>query len=228
MDGYSSFQPSGGGPPAGSPGGYLNQNVPKNEVVLTLEQARLAKVQKGYIFEPVRAQGDEALPEKRHRANAVHYGYDQPAGSSPARSKPKKPKPPKPASLPQPSFAAQPVYPPPPSYHYEEPAAIPPPVQEYPRPSPAPAHTPALARASSTPTTTGPIAVQKTALQARLRRINAQLEKLEKNQRQQAAAALMPLPATPSAPLPSTGKRKERDSSGPPKEKRPRASVGGG
>ncbi|KAJ1471881.1 hypothetical protein T484DRAFT_1842460 [Baffinella frigidus] len=181
MDGYSSFQPSGGGPPAGgggrrTPGRWFVEadrsrapcdQVPKNEVVLTLEQARLAKVQKGYIFEPVRAQGDEALPEKRHRANAVHYGYDQPAGSSPARSKPKKPKPPKPASLPQPSFAAQPVYPPPPSYHYEEPAAIPPPVQEYPRPSPAPAHTPALARASSTPTTTGPIAVQKTALQAR-------------------------------------------------------------
>jgi hypothetical protein len=56
--------------------GALVRDVASEAVKLTqhTRQARTTKVQKGYCLEPVRAVHDEALPEKRSRQSAIHFG----------------------------------------------------------------------------------------------------------------------------------------------------------
>eukprot|EP00960_Hanusia_phi_P009265 267907-Hanusia_phi.AAC.1 len=57
----------------------------KKEVIMTKEQAKLAKVQKGYVLEPVigHMTHEEKLPEKRDRKKIQLFGwsYDPPADS---------------------------------------------------------------------------------------------------------------------------------------------------
>jgi len=55
----------------------------KKEVIMTKEQAKLAKVQKGYVLEPVlgHMSQEEKLPEKRDRKKIQLFGYDPPADS---------------------------------------------------------------------------------------------------------------------------------------------------
>ena len=56
--------------------GALVRDVASAAIKLTqpTRQARTTKVQKGYSLEPVRAVHDEALPEKRSRQSAIHFG----------------------------------------------------------------------------------------------------------------------------------------------------------
>ena len=48
----------------------------KKEVIMTKEQAKLAKVQKGYVLEPVlgHMSQEEKLPEKRDRKKIQLFG----------------------------------------------------------------------------------------------------------------------------------------------------------
>ncbi len=48
----------------------------KREMIMTAEQAKTVKVQKGYVLEPVVGAGldDENLPEKRERKKSNHFG----------------------------------------------------------------------------------------------------------------------------------------------------------
>ncbi len=48
----------------------------KRELIMTAEQAKQVKVQKGYVLEPVLNAGmdEENLPEKRERKKSNHFG----------------------------------------------------------------------------------------------------------------------------------------------------------
>eukprot|EP00288_Rhodomonas_lens_P001506 CAMPEP_0177734132 /NCGR_PEP_ID=MMETSP0484_2-20121128/24062_1 /TAXON_ID=354590 /ORGANISM="Rhodomonas lens, Strain RHODO" /LENGTH=203 /DNA_ID=CAMNT_0019247573 /DNA_START=259 /DNA_END=867 /DNA_ORIENTATION=+ len=140
--------------------------VSKKEVVMTLEQAKTAKVQKGYALEPVIPVA-EALPEKRERKKVTQFGYDTYQDMVPSKAVDKstpRPKPPKPAvHVSNGAARRDPV-----------PAPAAPVYSPAPAPAPAPVYTPAAPVASI-------YTERKKVLQERLRRLNLQLQRVSRD-----------------------------------------------
>mmetsp|Transcript_13233 Transcript_13233/g.20784 ORF Transcript_13233/g.20784 Transcript_13233/m.20784 type:complete len:506 (+) Transcript_13233:221-1738(+) len=125
---------------------------------MTMEQAKTAKIQKGYALEPVIPkdslnQPKELGPGKRERKSSKMYGHSPSPEPLPRQSAPR----PRPARPPAMNGAHHMI------------AAL---------DSPLPAHKAAVVAAAAAAMPTGPYANEKKILGERLKRLNAQLRKL--------------------------------------------------